>query len=94
VGCGYSLPVSIRLLARQSFLESLVQIGCVAPRLLTRLSPGDDMIPDEGIMACPIWIAVNDNLAGVGAFRVSVVERCKFVFAHGLNAFRRLVRAP
>jgi hypothetical protein len=23
-------------------------------KVLTRLSPGDDMIPDEGIMACPI----------------------------------------
>jgi hypothetical protein len=28
----------------------------------------------------PYWIVVNDNLAGVGAFRVSVVERCKFAF--------------
>jgi hypothetical protein len=85
VGCGYSLPVSIRLLVHRSFLESLVQIGCVAPRLLTRLSLGDDMILDEGIMACPIWIAVNDNLVRVSAFCVSVVERCQFV---------RLVRAP
>jgi hypothetical protein len=28
----------------------------------------------------PYWIAVNENLAGVGAFHVSVVERCKFSF--------------
>jgi hypothetical protein len=28
----------------------------------------------------PYWIAANDNLAGVGAFCVSVVERCKFAF--------------
>jgi hypothetical protein len=26
----------------------------------------------------PYWIEVNDNLAGVCAFRVSVVDRCKF----------------
>jgi len=62
------------------------------PRLLTCLSPRDGMITDEGIMACPIWIAVNDNLAGVGAFCVTVVEHCKFVFVHGLNAFRHFVR--
>jgi hypothetical protein len=36
------------------FLESLVPLGYVVPRLLTCLSPGDGMIPDEGIMACPI----------------------------------------
>jgi hypothetical protein len=35
-------------------LDSRVQIGCVVPRSLTRLSPGHYMIPDEGIMACPI----------------------------------------
>jgi hypothetical protein len=35
------------------FLESLVPLGHVAPRLLMHLSPGNDMIPDEGIMACP-----------------------------------------
>jgi hypothetical protein len=52
------------------------------------------MIPDKGIMVCPVWIAANDNLTIVGAFRVSVVGCCKFVFVHGLNAFRRLVRAP
>ena len=52
------------------------------------------MIPDEGIMACPIWIAVNDNLAGVDAFHVSVVEHFKFVFVHGLNTFMHLVHAP
>jgi hypothetical protein len=63
-------------------------------RLLTRLSPGDNMILDEGIMACPIWIETNDNLVGVGAFRVSVVKHCKFVFVHGLNAFMRLVHVP
>jgi hypothetical protein len=36
------------------FLESLVPLGYVVPRLLMHLSPGDDMIPDEGIMAHPI----------------------------------------
>jgi hypothetical protein len=39
----------------------------------------------------PWGIATNEILAGVGAFCVSVVERCKFVLAQGLNAFRRLV---
>jgi hypothetical protein len=43
-----------QLLARQSYLESLVQIGCVAPRLLMCLSLGDGMNPDEGIMVHPI----------------------------------------
>jgi hypothetical protein len=54
LGYGCGLLIGIRLLARQIYLESSVQIGCVVPRLLTHLSPGDDMIPDEGIMACPI----------------------------------------
>jgi hypothetical protein len=40
----------------------------------------------------PYWIASNENLDGVGAFRVSVVEHCKFLLAHGWNAFMRLVR--
>jgi hypothetical protein len=52
------------------------------------------MIHDEGIMARPIWIAANDNLAEVSAFRVSVVEHCKFVFVYGLNALMRLVPVP
>jgi hypothetical protein len=64
------------------------------PRLLTRLSPGDDMIPNEGIMSHPIWIVANDNLVEVDAFHVSVVDRCKFVFVHRLNAFRCLVHVP
>ena len=59
-----------------------------------RLSPGDSMIPDEGIMARPIWIEVNDNLVGFGGFCVSVVEHCNFVFACGLNAFMHLVHVP
>jgi hypothetical protein len=42
----------------------------------------------------PYWIATNENLAGVGAFCVSVVERCKFLLAHGWNAFMCLVRVP
>jgi hypothetical protein len=33
------------------FCELLVQIGYVAPGLSPHLSPGDDMSPDEGIMA-------------------------------------------
>jgi hypothetical protein len=48
------------------------------------------MIPDEGIMV-PYWIEANDNLAGVHAFRVSVVDRCKLLLAYGLNAFMHLV---
>ena len=59
-----------------------------------RLSPRDGMIPNEGIMACPIWIAEDDNLAGVGAFRVSFVKHCKFVFVPRLNAFMHLVHVP
>jgi hypothetical protein len=59
----------------------MVQIEFVVPRLLTRLSPGDDMIPDEGIMAVPYWVETNDNLVGVGVFHVSVVENCKFSFS-------------
>jgi hypothetical protein len=48
----------ISVLARQIYLESSVQIGCVVPRLcrMTRLSPGDDMIPEEGIMVCVVDI--------------------------------------
>jgi hypothetical protein len=47
---------SYRYLASSAsdYLESSVQIGCVVPRLLTHLSPGDGMISDEGIMAHPI----------------------------------------
>jgi hypothetical protein len=47
---------SYRYLASSAsdYLESSVQIGCVVPRLLTRISPGDGMIPDEGIMVRPI----------------------------------------
>jgi hypothetical protein len=54
--CGgrYSFPVTIRFLARRSFLESLVLISYVASRLLMRLTPGNDMIPDAGIMVCPV----------------------------------------
>jgi hypothetical protein len=37
-----------------SFLESLVLLGYIVPSLLMCLSPGDDMTPDEGIMAHPI----------------------------------------
>ena len=33
------------------FLESLIPLGHVVLGLLTHLSPGNDMIPDEGIMA-------------------------------------------
>lgn len=52
--CGYHLLVSyISLPARMICLESVDQIGYVVPGLLTRLSPGDDTIPDEGITACP-----------------------------------------
>jgi hypothetical protein len=39
----------------------------------------------------PYWIEVNDNLAGVCAFRVSVVDRCKLLLVHGLNAFMHWV---
>jgi hypothetical protein len=53
-GVGVVFLSVFRLLARWIHLESLVQIGYVAPGLLSHLSPGDDMIPDEGIMACPI----------------------------------------
>jgi hypothetical protein len=53
-GMGVVFLIGIRFLAHRIYLESLVQIGCVVPRLLTRLSPGDDMIPDEGIMARPM----------------------------------------
>jgi hypothetical protein len=35
------------------YLDSLAHIGCVAPRLLMHLSPRNDMIPNEGIMARP-----------------------------------------
>jgi hypothetical protein len=38
-------------LARQIYLETLVQIGYVVPGLLPCLTPGDSMILDEGIMA-------------------------------------------
>jgi hypothetical protein len=44
----------IRLLSHWIHLESLVQIGYVAPGLLSCLSLGNDMIPDEGIIECPI----------------------------------------
>ena len=54
LGYGYSLLVSVQLLARRIYLESLVQIGYVVPRLLPHLSPGDDMILEEGIMVCPL----------------------------------------
>jgi hypothetical protein len=39
----------------------------------------------------PYWIEANDNLAGVCAFRVGVVDHCKFLLALGLNAFMHLV---
>jgi hypothetical protein len=54
LGYGRGFLVGIWLLARWIYLESSVQIGCVVPRLLMRLLPGEGMIPDEGIMACPI----------------------------------------
>jgi hypothetical protein len=51
-GCGFSYQYSV---PRASVcLESSVQIDYVAPRLLTRLSLGNDMIPDDRIMACPM----------------------------------------
>jgi hypothetical protein len=50
-GVGVVFLSVFRLLARWIYLESLVQIGYVVPGLLSHLSPGDDMIPDEGIMA-------------------------------------------
>jgi hypothetical protein len=53
-GVGVVFLSVFRLLAHWIYLESLVQIGYVAPGLLSHLSPGDDMIPDEGIMAHPI----------------------------------------
>jgi hypothetical protein len=46
-----SLPVSFLFLSRQSFLESLVQIAFVCAKVINmRLSPGNDMISDAGIM--------------------------------------------
>jgi hypothetical protein len=49
-----SLLITPRKQEPFGFPESLVPLGYVAPRLLTCLSPRDDMIPDEGIMARPI----------------------------------------
>ena len=50
---GYHPLVSyLGLLAHWIFHDSMVQIGYVASGLLSCLSPGDIMIPDEGIIAC------------------------------------------
>jgi hypothetical protein len=65
-GMGVVFLSVFRLLARWIHLESLVQIGYVAPGLLSRLSSCDGMIPDE-------WIEVNDNLVGVCASRCGCV---------------------
>jgi hypothetical protein len=53
-GSRCSLPTSFRFLACHSFLESLVWIDYVCAKFLTCLSPGNNMIPDAGIMACPM----------------------------------------
>jgi hypothetical protein len=52
-GVWVSLSVSRFVLACRIYLESSVPIGCVVPRLMTHLSPGDGMIIEEGIMVHP-----------------------------------------
>jgi hypothetical protein len=54
LGMGVVFLIGIQFLAHRICLESSVQIAYVVPRLLTRLSPGNDMIPDDRIMACPM----------------------------------------
>jgi hypothetical protein len=53
-GVGVFMLSVARLLASWFQLDSLVQIGFVVPGLSSCLSPGDDMIPDEGIIVRPI----------------------------------------
>jgi hypothetical protein len=53
-GVGIVILLVFWLLAHWTPLESMVQIGYAMPGLLSHLSLGNNMISDEGIMACPI----------------------------------------
>jgi hypothetical protein len=46
--------------------------------ILSRLSPGDNMIPNEGIMV-PYWVEAKDNLDRDCASHCGCVDHCKSV---------------
>jgi hypothetical protein len=57
-----------------------------APRLLTRLSPRNGMIPDVGITHVPYGLAANDILVEVGAYHVSVAEHRMLTWAQAFGS--------
>jgi hypothetical protein len=84
LGCmGTVFLSSFRSPSAWVFLNPWSRHRYVAPGLLMRLSPGEDMIPDEGIMACPYWIEAIDNLARVHATHVWALI-VVVIYAHGL----------
>jgi hypothetical protein len=97
LGAGVS-RLGVRLCIRSPsmlvFLESSVQIGYVAPGILSCLSPGDGMIPDDGIIAHPngmrrmiTWLEFELSMVGIcsnkvvvsGLWMLSLAGRCRHV---------------